>query len=941
MPPASKKLLMIVDGHAVLHRAWHALPPLSTKTGLVVSGAYGFTSTLLRALRELKPSHIAVTFDLKGPTFRHEEFEQYKAQREKKPDELYAQVPLIEKILAAMDIKVFTARGYEADDVIGTITERARKEDPDINVIIVTGDLDTLQLIDERTQVYTMRKGMSDIVIYDAHAVKDRFGLEPEQMVDYKALRGDPSDNIPGVKGIGEKTASELIGDFGSLDALYQAVETGGKKAGEIRPSVKDKLIEHKPEAYQARELSRIRLDAPIDFSLGKCAFVPPNREKVLPVFEEFQFLKMIQQLPVAPGAAPAPAPAAPSPAPAAPAKPAAKKIAALAQPATLPLLAPPAPASSAPAAPAASPAVKFRMINEADTLVAALQRAAASKKVGLRTLTASDDPVEPPLIALALAGGRRVAIASREAVAGARQALTDFLASPRRLKVVHDLKREINVFASLGIRLEGPFNDLMISSYLYFSGERRHSMDAILAYYRNIPPPLKGQTPDERLARLGLETSHLLSLATELDGQLRKYRLTSLSRNIELPLAPILARMERVGIGVDVPYLKKLSRDFQAKIDSLETKIHKLAGGEFNINSPQQVKTVLFDKLGLSPAGLKKTEKGHTLSTAASELEKLRGSHPIVDAILAYRELAKLKSTYVDALPGLVHAKTGRIHASFNQAVTATGRLSSSDPNLQNIPTEETEYGRQVRNAFVAAPGWTLLYADYSQIELRIAAHLAKEKVMIAAFKKGEDIHWRTAVEMFGAKEADAKRRIAKTINFGILFGMGPNRLSESAGIPLTEARAYIDRYFDVYRGIAAYERAVKEKIRKDGYVATMFGRRRFFYNFELMNHREQAEAERQAVNMPIQGTEADMIKLAMVGIDAALEKKYGSPDDAPIRLLIQVHDELVFEVKKGHEKEAAALIKPIMEKVKRLSVPVKVNLGVGERWGEMKEME
>ncbi|KPJ85052.1 hypothetical protein AMJ57_04615, partial [Parcubacteria bacterium SG8_24] len=399
-----------------------------------------------------------------------------------------------------------------------------------------------------------------------------------------------------------------------------------------------------------------------------------------------------------------------------------------------------------------------------------------------------------------------------------------------------------------------------------------------------------------------------------------------------------VLARLERHGVAVDLPYFAELSRDLGGRLRQLTARIHKLAGEEFNINSPQQLKRILFEKLDISPQGIRKTEKGRTLSTAASELEKLRDEHPIIREILAYRELMKLQSTYVDALPPLVHGKTGRIHASFNQTVTATGRLSSSNPNLQNIPTAGSDYGKKVRDGFVAPRGAVLLAADYSQIELRIAAHIAREKKMIKAFKEGEDIHWRTAVEMWGEDEADARRRIAKVINFGIIYGMGPQSLAQNAEISLAEARDYIDQYFVLHPGIAAYMEEMRGRVSAEGYVETLFGRKRFFRNVHVMNPRELAEAERQAINMPIQGTQADMIKLAMVEIDRLIGERYGHEESSPVKMILQVHDELVFEVRQDLVDEVSEEVVPLMEQVVRLSVPVKVEMAVGRRWGSMK---
>lgn len=897
-----KKTFLILDGHAILHRAWHALPPLTTKDGTLVSGAYGFTSTLLKAIREFDPEYLVVTFDLEGPTFRHEEYEDYKGTREEQPDELYEQIPIIEEILEAMDIPVLTAKGVEADDVIGTVTRLANEKDASLESIIVTGDLDTLQLVDGRTKVFTMRKGMSDIVIYDEEAVMDRYGLRPDQMIDYKALRGDPSDNIPGVKGIGEKTGADLIRKFGTFDALYDAVENDTEEAQEIRKSVREKLITHKDNALLARSLVTIRRDVDVDFSLKDAEYVPVTQDMMASLFEELQFMRMLKQLP--------------------------KKV----EPknATTSLF--------AGETEGIEEVVSVESIQSADHLSEILGQLQKTKFVAFRTASADDDPVEPNVLAFGIGDAKRQFVLRADLLRAVIPAIQAFFTDYDGTVVCHDLKHEVNVLRSLGVVLDNVLFDLMIGSYLLHSGDRRHALDAILSYHRSVPAPEKKMDADMRLTRLRVELPHLVPLAEELSTELKDQGLMALNEDVEIPLAYVLARMEFDGIAIDVEHFKKLSKRIGKEVDSLTKKIHRLAGEEFNINSPAQMKVILFDKLGISPKGIKKTQKGGGLSTAASELEKIRGEHKVIDAILTYRELAKLQSTYIDALPPLVHKKTGRIHANFNQTVTATGRLSSSNPNLQNIPTTETEYGKGVRDGFVAKKGFMLLAADYSQIELRLAAHIAKEKIMIDAFNAGEDIHLRTAATLFGEKQAKEHRRVAKVINFGILYGMGPTRLADNTGVSFQEAREYIERYFAAHTGIADYIEATKQKIRDDGFVETLFGRKRYFRNFELMNKREQGEAERQAVNMPLQGTQADMIKVAMVRLDQHLKSEYGEGDDAKARMVVQVHDELVLEVHKDAVDDVAEAIAPIMENVIRLDVPVIVNISTGARWGSMK---
>ncbi len=921
MPASHKKLFLIIDGHALIHRAWHALPPMQTKSGLVVHGAYGFTTIMLNAIKKFSPDFMAVTFDLSGGTFRNELYAAYKATREKKPDELYAQVDSIRKILKAMEIPVFSVQGFEADDVIGTLALKAEEQSKEVDTVIVTGDLDTLQLVDDRTKVFTLRKGMSDTVVYDIAAVKERFGFKPLQLIDYKALRGDPSDNIPGVKGIGEKTGTELIAEFGSVKKLYESLEKNDKKAQALKSGVREKLVAHKADALMALDLCRIRRDVEIDFNLKECAFHPVTREKVSAVFTDFEFMKLLERMPSS-----------------APSEGAVLAAQNKTKSSSVPVNATASLFDEAPQV-ADATSVGVAEIRDTKALASAIASLTKAPSVAFRFITEDSDPVFPKVFALGLADSKKVYVVTRTALEDGKPLLAKFFSSAQR-KICHDLRSEIKVLLANGLSFSPNFFDLMIASYLLHSGERRHALSAILAYESGVPlDEGKEDSPATRTARLGVELPHFVPLFAAFERELKKNDLRKLNDEIEIPLAAVLARMERNGIAVDVPYFKKLSGDVGAELEELTTSIYKHAGEEFNINSPMQLKAILFDKLGISTEGLKKTSKNKTLSTAAAELEKLKGTHPIIDDVLRYRELAKLQSTYIEAIPALVYPRTGRIHAEFNQAVAATGRLSSSNPNLQNIPTAETEYGKRVRNGFVASRGCVLVAADYSQIELRIAAHMAKEKVMIDAFKNGEDIHWRTAAEMFGEKEAATNRRIAKVINFGILYGMGANRLSDAAEISFGEARAYIEKYFALHKGIADYMQDIKEQIVKEGFVETLFGRKRFFKNVKFMNPRERAEAERQAVNMPIQGTSADMIKIAMVKIDKFIAENYGDGADAGARMLVQVHDELVFEVKKELIEDFTAKVIPIMEDVKKLAVPIVVNVSTGVRWGEMKK--
>ncbi|MFC1638682.1 DNA polymerase I [Patescibacteria group bacterium] len=905
------KRLIVIDGHALVHRAWHALPPLTTKDGEVVSGAYGFVMILLKAIKELKPTHVAVTFDLAGPTFRHEEYEDYKATREEKPDELYEQFPICEEILEAMDIPVYTAEGYEADDVIGTIAKRVGGG-KQAEVVVVTGDKDTLQLVDDRVKVYTMRKGMTDTVLYDAAGVEEKMRIRPDQLVDYKALRGDPSDNIPGVRGIGDKGAVTLLSEYGTLENIYEHLD-------DIKDSLRKKLEESRDDAFMSQDLATIRQDVDLEFDFADTEYRAATREQMAEIFERYQFVRLLNQLPKADSDEGRRAGG------------------------QMDLLGGGAERERGRGAENSADEPPQRevidIIDDAKAAKELFARFAKTKRVAFRSVT-DGAKVGAALELLAMCDGTGAHVMTGAAVRGALPALKKLFAGKEIEFVCFDLKGELAMLSELEISLKGRPFDLMLASYLLHAGERRHTLESVLSFYRSVPPPVKKPDEAERAGRLVRELSHFMSLADEFAAKLDEEDLRELFDDMELPLSRVLERMERNGVRIDTARLAELSKELNRKMVRLVGKIHRLAGGEFNVNSPAQLKEVLFDRLAISTEGIKKTAKGGGLSTAAAELEKIKGEHPMIPAILDYREVMKLQSTYVDALPPLVHPKTGRIHADFNQTVTATGRLSSSNPNLQNIPTAGTEYGKKVRDAFVAPRGHRLLAADYSQVELRIAAHIADEPTMKEAFRKKEDIHWRTAVEMFGEENAVSHRRIAKAINFGILYGMGAMRLAASADISFAEARDYIDQYFALHGGIAEYIDSTKAAAAEDGYVETLFGRKRFFSNMHLMNPRERAEAERQAVNMPIQGTSADMIKLAMVELDRKFGHKYGYGDDSPVKMILQVHDELVFEVKADLVDEVAATVKKSMEGVVKLDVPVVVDLKTGLRWGEMKPL-
>ncbi|MFA5854421.1 MAG: DNA polymerase I [Patescibacteria group bacterium] len=900
-----KNRFVIIDGNAVLHRAWHAMPPLSTKDGRIVSAAYGFTVMLMKVLSDLKPTHLAVTFDLPGATFRHDAYVEYKAQRVKQPDELYAQIPMVKEVLAGFHIPVYEMPGFEADDVIGTLSKIAPK---DTEVVIVTGDRDTLQLVDTRTKVYTQRKGMSDIVIYDEAAVFERYGLTPLQMIDYKAMCGDPSDNLKGLKGIGDKGATELLKKYGTIEGIYAAVK---KSPNDFKPRTLQALVDGEKDVPLSKKMVTIVRDLPIEFSFAATSVGAPDIEKLRAVFQDLEFRTLLPKVQKDFGDK----------------KPVSKKTKKAKEEAEVPKKksAKKLPHVSADALDAKAFAKLFK----------------DSERVALRFAYGGDDRIAPTWSALAAHDGTHTAI-WRSEDGGLPEALVEFLAG-NTVKIGHNVKEDVVALVSAGVALGGTLEDVMLLSYLLNPGSRAHDLAALVF-------ELTGQSVDaqaslfdqENTSSIADEAKWIWDLHATLSKKLSDDGLSNVYETIERPLLPVLAVMESHGIKVDADFLKKMETVMRARIDEVSKSILKAAGEEFNINSPAQLQHVLFETLGLSTKGIKKTSTGQ-LSTGADELEKLRGQHPIIGDIFEHREYSKLLSTYVAAIPALIHPRTGRLHTHFNQAVAATGRLSSSDPNLQNIPIR-TELGREIRKAFVVDKGNVMIAADYSQFELRIAASIAEDPKMMEAFKKGTDIHTATAAEVWEISESEVsfeQRRAAKAINFGILYGMGANSLAASAGLSREEASNFIKKYLGVYKGLKGYMEQSKVHARSLGYVETLFGRRRYLPDINSGIPYLRAEAERMAINMPIQGTQADIVKLAMVRVEERIAREYGTGPDADVKMLLQVHDELVFEVKESLVPTVAAWIKQTMEETVSLKVPIDVKVQIGQSWGSLETFE
>lgn len=787
------KRVVLLDAHAILHRAYHALPDFTSQKGEPTGALYGYVTMILKIADELKPDYLIACYDLPEPTHRHVAFEAYKAQRKKTDDALVAQMIRSRDLCEAFSIPIYEKAGFEADDILGTIVEEL-KNDKDTEIVIASGDMDTLQLIDgKKVQVYTLKKGIKDTILYDEKGVEERFGFSPALIPDYKGLRGDPSDNIPGIAGIGEKSATELITNFGALDEMFKilsAYPERFEKAG-IKKRIVELLREGEEDARFSKELATIRRDAPIGFALPEQDWRESvDTKKITTLFQELGFRSLISRVQTFFGGV---------------------------------------------------------VGEEAQEIVSEKQQ--------------------------------------------------------QEKEVIDEQERK----------------ETQVALWLLDSEKSNPSDDDILEY---------AGTDSFKEARA--------KILRELEGSPVK----KVFHDIEKPLIPIVDGMEAHGVLVDVAYLKTLSHEYHKHLEKIEKKIFDHAGQEFNINSPKQLGEILFNKLGLSVKGMKKTAGG-AQSTRESELEKLKGLHPIIDEILEYREYQKLLSTYIDNIPLMVR-DDGRLHTRFLQAGTTTGRMSSQNPNLQNLPTR-TDAGRAIRQAVIAPKGFILAAFDYSQIELRVAAFLSGDEKLIDTFSKDGDIHRAVAAEVFNVppEMVDSEmRRRAKIINFGILYGMGVNALRTNLGTDRKEAENFLEEYFRRFSGVREYVARIKRDVVHDGFTETLFGRRRYFHDIKSPLPHIRAQAERMAVNAPIQGTQADIIKIAMSRVDALLKEKKWEHD---AHLILQVHDELVYEIKEDKKDHILLEIKGIMEHVLSLEetsgIPLKVEVKVGNNWGEMEQ--
>jgi len=887
-----EKTLYLIDGTAYIHRAYHAIRGLSNSKGLPTNATFGFTRMLLKLIEDRNPQYAGMFFDAKGPTFRHEMFAEYKANRPPMPDDMAVQIPYIKEITVAFQLPIIELQGFEADDLIGTYARIAQRSG--YSVVMVTGDKDFIQLV---TNQAIILDPMKEVTI-DAESVKKSYGVEPSQMIEVMGLAGDTADNIPGVPGIGQKTALNLIQNFGSMQALYQAVDSIAQK------KQRENLISFQDQAFLSRDLVTIDTRVPVSDDLEAFEITPPDSDALSELFKTLEFRQLQHTM----------------------------------------------------FAKTDLSDKDYKAILAMDELEGLITRLKSASSFALDTETTSKNPMKAKLVGLSFALQANEAFyipcdhdylgAPRQlALSEVLEKLRPILENPAIKKIGQNIKYDWLVLSRHGVNLDGVVFDTMVASYLLNPSKRAHNLDQIAMDFlghKTIPyQEVAGKGKNalsfnqvllEKAVPYACEDADITLMAKDvLMPRLQGIGLTDLMENVEMPLVPVLLRMEMQGTCIDVDRLHELSKSFEHQLEALEADIYGLAGEEFNINSSQQLGNILFNKLNLPV--LKKTKKKTGYSTDVDVLTRLAEEHEMPALVLKQRTLTKLKSTYADALIDLVNPETGRIHTSYNQTVTATGRLSSSDPNLQNIPIR-TDEGMEIRRAFVPREGWHLVSADYSQVELRILAHYSDDEILIQAFLKDEDIHTRTASEVFQVSPSSLTtelRRQAKAINFGIIYGMSAFGLSKQLGLSHKMAKTYIDNYFARYQGVKRFIDQILVEAKRMKRTSTLLGRIRLLPDIGSANINVRQAAERTAINTPIQGSAADLIKLAMINIDSALrDKKLKSA------MLLSVHDELVFEVPPEELDTVTPLVKEIMEHIWDLKVPLKVNVAVGENWAE-----
>ncbi|HIJ56008.1 MAG TPA: DNA polymerase I [Deltaproteobacteria bacterium] len=887
-----EKTLYLIDGTAFIHRAYHAIRGLTNSKGLPTNAAFGFTRMLLKLMDDHRPEYAAMIFDAKGPTFRHEIYDAYKANRPPMPEDMAVQIPYIMDITTGFNLPVFQESGYEADDLIGTFARLA--ENAGFSVVMVTGDKDFMQLVTEKTVIWDPMKDKTT----DAAVIKETFGVSPKQMIDVMGLSGDTADNVPGVPGIGQKTAVDLIQTFGSLEALYEQAHTITRK------KQKENLTAYKDQAVLSKKLVTIDTHVPVPFDPEKFRIMPPDQDTLSALFKTLEF-KQLQQ--------------------------AFQKKRDLRK-------------------------KDYQAVLTEEALSRLTDRLKSAESFALDTETTSRDPMRAELVGMSFSifpdEAFYLPFAHEDPDAPQQLDLDETLSRLRPIlenpdisKIGQNIKYDWMVLNRHGVKLKGVAFDTMLASYLLNPSKRFHNLDQIALdfldhktiTYEDVAGKGKknvgfSKVPLKKAVPYACEDADItLAARNVLLPELEALGLIDLMEKVEMPLVPVLMKMEEKGVSVDQERLRDLSGSFQYQLEKIETDIYSVAGETFNIKSSQQLSRILFEKLMLPVQKKTKKKTGH--STDVDVLTTLAARHELPALVLSYRTLSKLKSTYTDALLDLVNPDTGRIHTSYNQTVTATGRLSSSEPNLQNIPIR-TEEGRQIRSAFIPHPGWRFVSADYSQIELRILAHYSEDEILSRAFYDGEDIHTRTAAEVFGipGDQITAElRRQAKAINFGIIYGMSAFGLSKQLNISQKMAKIYIDNYFSRYSGVKSFVQQTIENARETGKSSTLLDRIRLLPDINHANPTVRGFAERTAINTPIQGTAADLIKLAMIQVDAALTEQ-----NLKAAMLLSVHDELVFEVPPEEVETVSNLVKNVMEGVWDLKVPLKVNISSGNNWAE-----
>lgn len=898
-----KKRFLILDGNSILFRAFYALPPLKNKKGVYTNAIYGFLSMLYKLLDEYKPDYICTAFDPKKPTFRHEKYKEYKAGRAKAPNELVMQFGLIRDVLSVHGIKYMEIEGYEADDIAGTLAINASEDN--VEVFLVTSDKDYLQLVKDDINVLLTKKGVTNVALYNKDVLNEEYGITPEEFIELKALMGDSSDNIPGVKGVGEKTGLKLIQEYRTLDNIYENID-------KIKGKLKEKLETEKIQAYLSKELSKIVLDLPIDFDIEEFKIQEPNPEKLMEIYKELEFRQFMSRIREEKNS----------------------QISLFDDDAE----------TIEPLSTKNSSNQEERIILEI-TPEEFIEKANDFSVFSLKILYDGDRALYANPVAIGIMTESLEMFYFENNLENIFQKLKPIFENEKLLKTGHDIKDEIILLNRYGVELKGIDFDTMIAKYLLSPSESSYNMDRIVFEYLN--EDIKDEKDyvgsgknKNKFAEIAKEEKQqyiynylngVLRIQDILKNRLMESDMEHLYKEIELPLIKVMASMEILGFKIDSSALKETGNILTKKIEILEKTIYEHAGIEFNINSPKQLGEILFEELELPV--IKRTKTGY--STDVEVLEKLKSMHPIIQKIIEYRQLAKLNSTYVEGLLALIDKNTNRVHSSFKQTIASTGRISSTDPNLQNIPVK-TEEGRELRKVFVAEEGYVLVDADYSQIELRVLAHLSDDENLIEAFIKEEDIHTKTASQVFHVpveEVTSTMRSRAKAVNFGIVYGISDYGLSRDLDIPRKEAKEYIENYLNFFKGVKKYMDDIISKGRKNGYVETVFGRRREIPELSSRNFNIRSFGERLALNTPVQGTAADIIKKAMINVYDRL-----SENNMKSRLILQVHDELIVEAHKEELELVKKILREEMEKAAELKVPLTVDLNSGDSWYETK---